>query len=40
MPKTRKNYSKEFKLHVINDRNSGMTLSDVASKYSIHNSGA
>lgn len=38
MPKTRKNYSKEFKLQVIDDRNSGMSLSSVADKYSIHTS--
>ncbi len=36
MPQTRRNYGKEFKLDVINDRNSGMSLSDVASKYSVH----
>ncbi len=36
MPKTRKNYSNEFKLQVINDRNSGMSLSSVAAKHSIN----
>lgn len=38
MPKTRKRYSKEFKLLVINDRNSGMSLAEVASIHSVHTS--